>query len=204
MQPSYLFLYHLPWRKASIVLEIRPRIASSASDASPSSGTYSGSGVRSCGAGAVVVSAGGKCASRLFRVPRLLAQDLPNNGFNGGPVYGRSCHPYRLRVICKVGIVENDCIGDILCFPVVRLFFQQFDRCQMDWVADIEPQGKTPAFFLGRHSCHLPAASRRYRYSYPAALALILETNNGLPTFPDASICRRKRMAPPPTKTTVQ
>ena len=51
---------------------------------------------------------------------------------------------------------------------------------------------------------HLPAASRRYRYSYPAALALILETNNGLPTFPDASICRRSRMAPPPTKTTVQ
>ena len=111
--------------------------------------------------------AGGKCASRLFRVPRLLAQDLPHNGFNGGPVYGRSCRPYRLRVICKVGIVENDCIGDILCFPVVRLFFQQFDRCQMDRVADIEPQGKTPPFFLGRHSCHLPAASRRYRYSYP-------------------------------------
>ena len=104
----------------------------------------------------------------------------------------------------QVSIVENDCIGDILCFPVVRLFFQQFDRCQMDRVADIEPQGKTPSFFLGRHSCHLPAASRRYRYSYPAALALILETNNGLPTFPDASICRRNRMAPPPTKTTVQ
>ena len=160
MQLSYLFLYHLPWRKASIVLEIRPRIASSASTASPSSDTYSGSGVRSCGDGAVVVS-----AARLFRVPRLLEQNLTHDGFNGGPVYGRSCRPYRLRIICKVSIVENDCIGDILCFPVVRLLFQQFDSCQMDRVTDIEPQGKPPSFFLNSHSRHLPTASRRYRYS---------------------------------------
>ena len=62
MQLSYLSFYHLPWRKASIVLEIRPRMAASASDASSSSGAYSGSGVRSCGAGAVVVSAAGPAA----------------------------------------------------------------------------------------------------------------------------------------------
>ena len=62
MQLSYLSFYHLPWRKASIVLEIRPRMAASASDASSSSGAYSGSGVRSCGAGAVVVSAAGQAA----------------------------------------------------------------------------------------------------------------------------------------------
>ena len=55
--------------------------------------------------------AGGGAAGRLFRVPCLLAQDLPHNGFNGGPVYGRSCRPYRLGIICKVSIVENDCIG---------------------------------------------------------------------------------------------
>ena len=130
MQPSYLFLYHLPWRKASIVLEIRPRIASSASGSSPSSGTYSGSGVRSCGTGAVVVSASGQAAGAAA-------------GFSE----------------------ENDCIGDILCFPVVRLLFQQFDSCQMDRVTDIEPQGKPPSFFLNSHSRHLPTASRRYRYS---------------------------------------
>lgn len=109
--------------------------------------------------------AGGGGVGRLFRVPCFLAQDLPHNGFNGGPVYGRSCRPYRLGIICKVSIVENDCIGDILCFPVVRLLFQQFDSCQMDRVTDIEPQGKPPSFFLNSHSRHLPAASRRYRYS---------------------------------------
>ena len=85
--------------------------------------------------------AGGGAAGRLFRVPCLLAQDLPHNGFNGGPVYGRSCRPYRLGIICKVSIVENDCIGDILCFPVVRLLFQQFDSCQMDRVTDIDGSG---------------------------------------------------------------
>ena len=79
---------------------------------------------------------GGGGAGRLFRVPCLLAQDLPHNGLNGGPVYGWSCRPYRLRIICKVRVVENDCIGDILCFPVVRLLFQQFDSCQMDRVTD--------------------------------------------------------------------
>ena len=190
MQLSYLSFYHLPWRKASIVLEIRPRMAASASDASPSSGAYSGSGVRLRRRGRCCFCsrAGGGAAGRLFRVPCLLAQDLPHNGFNGGPVYGRSCRPYRLGIICKVSVVENDCIGDILCFPVVRLLFQQFDSCQMDRVTDIEPQRKPPSFFLNSHSRHLPTASRRYRYSYPAALALILETNNGLPTFPDASI----------------
>lgn len=109
--------------------------------------------------------AGDGGASRLFRVPRLLEQNLTHDGFNGGPVYGRSCRPYRLRIICKVSIVENDCIGDILCFPVVRLLFQQFDSCQMDRVTDIEPQGKPPSFFLNSHSRHLPTASRRYRYS---------------------------------------
>ena len=145
MQPSYLFLYHLPWRKASIVLEIRPRIASSASGSSPISGTYSGSGVRSCGAGAVVVSASGQTAGAAA-------------GFS-------ECLVSWSRIIREVGIVENDCIGDILCFPVVRLLFQQFDSCQMDRVADIEPQGKTPSFFLNSHSRHLPTASRRYRYS---------------------------------------
>ena len=37
--------------------------------------------------------AGGGGAGRLFRVPCLLAQDLPHNGFNGGPVYGRGLWP---------------------------------------------------------------------------------------------------------------
>ena len=136
------------------------------------------------------IRAGDGGAGRLFRVPLLLAQDLPHNGLNSGPVYGRGrcrCSQW-LGIICKMGIVENDCIGDILCFPVVRLLFQQFDSCQMDRVTDIEPQGKPPSFFLNSHSRHLPTASRRYRYSYPAALALILETNSGFPTFPDASI----------------
>ena len=142
MQLSYLSFYHLPWRKASIVLEIRPRMAASASDASSSSGAYSGSGVRSCGAGAVVVSAAGQAA---------------------GPPAGFSESLASWRKISRT--VENDCIGDILCFPVVRLLFQQFDSCQMDRVTDIEPQGKPPSFFLNSHSRHLPTASRRYRYS---------------------------------------
>ena len=153
MQLSYLSFYHLPWRKASIVLEIRPRMAASASDASSSSGAYSGSGVRSCGAGAVVVSAAGQAAG-------------PPAGFSESLASWRKIsRPYRLGIICKVSIVENDCIGDILCFPVVRLLFQQFDSCQMDRVTDIEPQGKPPSFFLNSHSRHLPTASRRYRYS---------------------------------------
>ena len=76
MQPSYLFLYHLPWRKASIVLEIRPRIAASVSDASPSSGAYSGSGVRFCSAGAVVVSAAGQAAGALAGFSESLASWL--------------------------------------------------------------------------------------------------------------------------------
>ena len=35
---------------------------------------------------------------------------------------------------------------------------------------------------------HLPIASRRYRYSYPAALALMFVTKSGVPTLLDASI----------------
>ena len=161
MQLSYLSFYHLPWRKASIVLEIRPRMAASASDASSSSGAYSGSGVRSCGAGAVVVSAAGQAAG-------------PPAGFSESLASWRKIS----RTMASMAVrsmggaaaltgwgVENDCIGDILCFPVVRLLFQQFDSCQMDRVTDIEPQGKPPSFFLNSHSRHLPTASRRYRYS---------------------------------------
>ena len=169
MQLSYLFLYHLPWRKASIVLEIRPRIASSASTASPSSGTYSGSGVRSCGAGAVVVSSTGQAAgapagfseslASWRKISRTMASMAARSIAGAGAAAlngcGSSANGYR----------RNDCIGDILCFPVVRLFFQQFDSCQMDRVTDIEPQGKPPSFFLNSHSRHLPTASRRYRYS---------------------------------------
>ena len=170
MQLSYLSFYHLPWRKASIVLEIRPRIASSASTASPSSGAYSGSGVRSCGAGAVVVSSTGQAAgapagfseslASWRKISRTMASMAARSMAGAGAAALNGC-----GIICKVGIVENNCIGDILCFPVVRLLFQQFDSCQMDRVTDIEPQRKAPSFFLGRHSHHLPAASRRYRYS---------------------------------------
>ncbi len=168
MQLSYLSFYHLPWRKASIVLEIRPRMAASASDASSSSGAYSGSGVRSCGAGAVVVSAAGQAAgppagfSESLASWRKISRTMASMAVRS---MGGAAAPYRLGIICKVSIVENDCIGDILCFPVVRLLFQQFDSCQMDRVTDIEPQGKPPSFFLNSHSRHLPTASRRYRYS---------------------------------------
>mgnify|MGYP002988425269 CR=1 FL=1 len=81
---------------------------------------------------------------------------------------------------------------------------QQFDSGQQHWVTGIESQGEASPFFFGRHNRHLPTVSSRYRYSNPAALALMFVTNRGVPTLPDSSICRRSRMAPPPTNTTLQ
>ena len=95
-------------------------------------------------------------------------------------------------------------ICNILSFTVGRLYLKQFNGGPLHWITDIESKGEAPPFFFWRHNCHLPAVSSRYRYSNPAALALMRVTNRGVPTLPDSSFCRRSIMAPPPTNTTLQ